>query len=68
MFWSWVVIDGGGGFDECECGWVFSGVANWLWFLIVVGEERERERERVKTNKKEYLNKMEKKFEMLDVL
>ena len=45
MFWSWVVIDGGGGFDECECGWVFSGVANWLWFFIVVGEERERERE-----------------------
>ena len=23
-----VMIDGGGGFDECGCGWVFSGVAN----------------------------------------
>ena len=23
-----VVIDGGGGFDEWGCGWVFSGVVN----------------------------------------
>ena len=23
-----VMIDGGGGFDECGCGWVFSGVVN----------------------------------------
>ena len=40
-----VVIDGGGGFDECRCGWVFFGVANRLWLLVVVGK-REKEREK----------------------
>ena len=42
MFWPWVVIDGGGGFDESKCGWLFSGIANRLWLLVAVGE-RERE-------------------------
>ena len=38
MFWPWVVIDGGGGFDECGCGWLFSGIANRLWLLVAIGE------------------------------
>ena len=38
MFWPWVVIDGGGGFDECRCGWLFSGIANRLWLLVAIGE------------------------------
>ena len=44
MFWPWVVIDGGGGFDECGCGWLFFGIANRLWLLVAIGE-RERDRE-----------------------
>ena len=37
--WCWVVAvvrgcHGGGGFDECGCGWVFSSVAIQLWLLV----------------------------------
>ena len=49
-----VVIDGGGGFDECRCGWVFFGVANRLWLLVVVGKrekERKRKRKRERNSK-----------------
>ena len=51
MFWPWVVIDGGGGFDECGCGWLFFGIANRLWLLVAIGE-REIESKKNKKNKK----------------
>ena len=51
MFWPWVVIDGGGGFDECGCGGLFSGIANRLWLLVAIGE-REIESKKNKKNKK----------------
>ena len=39
----------GGGFDECGCGWVFSGIANQLWLFGCLrrkGRNRGRGRER----------------------